>query len=121
MESNRGLARRIRAKGVAGKRLKAAERLLSENDPDAFYAELASAFRGFFGDKLNREAPGLTIEALDRLLEEKGFTKEERGGVERLLETADAARYAPASHSREDMQTHFNEAVRIIQNLGKRL
>lgn len=121
LESNRGLARRIRAKGVAGKRLKAAARILSANDPDAFYAELASAIRGFFGDKLDREAPGLTIEALDRLLEEKDVAKEDRERIERLLETADAARYAPASHSREDMQSHYDEAVSIIQDLGKRL
>ncbi|MBN1901912.1 protein BatD [Candidatus Sumerlaeota bacterium] len=121
MESDRGFARRIRARGIAGKRLKNAERLLAQNNPDAFYLELASALRGFFGDKLNREAPGLTIEALERLLEEKGIAKEEREGIERLLETADAARYAPASLSREDMRKHYNDAVQIIQDLGKRL
>jgi hypothetical protein len=121
LESNRGLARRIRARSVAGKRLKKAAGFLSQNDPDAFYSELAASLRGFFGDKLNREAPGLTIEALDRLLEDKGVEGDARERVERLLETADAARYAPASHSREDMQSHYDEAVSIIQDLGKRL
>ena len=106
---------------MAGKRLKAVSRLLSEDDPDAFYAELATALRGFFGDKLNREALGLTIEALDVLLEEKEVAREDRERVKRLLETADAARYAPSSYSPEDMQSHYNEAVSIIQRLGKRL
>ena len=121
LESDVGMARRLRARGLAGRRLKAAEKALNLDDADLFYSELAVALRGFFGDKLNREALGLTIEQLESLLEERGVTEKKRREVRTLLEAADAARYAPASHSTEEMKNHYRQASRIIREFGKML
>jgi len=121
LEKDIGLARRLKARGIAGKRLKEAARALSKNDPDAFYQELAMALRGFFGDKLNRESHGLTIEELHTMLEEREIPEEEIGSLTELLEVADQARYAPSSFTSEDMQGHFRKASGIIQRFGKKL
>jgi len=121
MESDQGLARRLRAKGLAGKRLKAASVALKNRDPDSFYAELSMALRGFFGDKLNRKTHGITIEELKQLLEERGIGKEEISSVITVLETADAARYAPTAPLEEEMREHFDVACKIIQQFGKKL
>ena len=121
LEADTGLAKRLRARGLAGRRLKTASRALSQEEDDAFYTELASALRGFFGDKLNREAHGLTIEELSDILEKKGLEGEKIQAVCDLLETADAARYAPSSHAKEVMQKHYNQASDIIQDFSKKL
>ncbi len=121
LESDVGLARRLRARGVAGRRLKAAERAMSNNNADQFYAELTSALRGFFGDKLNREPHGLTLEELLSLLEERGASPEELESIRQLLEAADAARYAPFSILPEDMRKHYEMASNLIQGFSKKL
>ena len=121
LESDLGLARRIRAGGAASKRLKAASRAFSAGKDDEFYSELALAVRGFFGDKLNREAHGLTIEELEGLLGEKEIPEQDIRKVTELLENADAARYSPASHSQEEKKKRLEEARSIIREFDKRI
>jgi hypothetical protein len=121
LESDVGLARRLRARGVAGRRLKAASIALSRNNSDAFYTELASALRGYFGDKLNREPHGLTIEELSIMLKDRGIEDEWIKNICDLLETADAVRYTPVSHTPEEMRNHYDQASKIIQEFSKKL
>jgi len=121
LESDVGLARRLRARGVAGRRLKAASIALSQNNSDAFYTELASALRGYFGDKLNREPHGLTIEELSIMLKARGIEDEWIKNICDLLETADAVRYTPVSHTPEEMRNHYDQASKIIQEFSKKL
>jgi len=120
LESDVGLARRLRARGVAGRRLKTAFIALSQNNSDAFYTELATALRGYFSDKLNREAHGLTIEELSDILKGHGIDHEWIKNLCALLETADAVRYAPVSHSPEEMRNHYDQASKIIQEFSKK-
>jgi len=106
---------------VAGRRLKAAAAALAQNNSDAFYTEIASALRGFFGDMLNREPHGLTMDDLDHLLGERGISEEERKSVRDLLDQSDAVRYSPASHSPAEMRGHYDRAFQIIQDFRKKL
>lgn len=121
LESDRGLARRLRARGAAAKRLKAAAAALGREDSDAFYAELGLALRGFFGDMFNREPHGLTIDELAVILEERGVAESERVAVRQVLEDADSARYSPSSQSRDEMQRHYDKAFEVIQNFRKKI
>jgi hypothetical protein len=121
LEGNMGLVRRLRARGVAGRRLKTAVAALSRGDSNLFYTELASAIRGFFGDMLNREAHGLTIDSLAELLRGCGISEENISPVRSLLEEADSVRYSPSIHTTEDMRAHYEQAFRIIQEFRKKL
>lgn len=121
LEGNMGLARRLRARGLAGRRLKTAVAALSSNDCNLFYTELASALRGFFGDMLNREAHGLTIDSLAELLRGRGISESDISPVCSLLEEADSICYSPSRHTTEDMRAHYEQAFQIIQEFRKKL
>jgi oxygen tolerance protein BatD len=121
LESNVSMARRLRARGAAGKRLKAASKALALNNSDKFHAEISSALRGFFGDKLNRGAHGLTIDELMDNLEERDISPETGKDLREFLENADAARYSPSSHSMEEMKKCLAKAEKIIWEFNKKL
>lgn len=121
LSSDTGLLRKRRAKGIAAKRLKKASCLLTENDLDTFYSELALALRGYFGDKFNREPHGLTIEEMERNLEERNIEPELIRHLRNLLEKADAAQYAPASFNGEEMKNDYALAEKIINDFEKEL
>ncbi|HRU53772.1 MAG TPA: BatD family protein [Candidatus Sumerlaeia bacterium] len=120
LESDRGLARRLRARGAAAKRLKQAAAALNKGDSDAFYAELGFALRSFFGDMFNREPHGLTIDELVNILEERNSSQDECDAVRALLEQADSARYSPSNQSRDEMQRDYEKAFHVIQNFRKK-
>ncbi len=119
--SDQGLARRLRARGQAARRLRAAAKALACQDVAAFYTELATGVRGFLGDKLNREGRGLTAEEMTLLLEEKGVPGAGIQRVRALLDMADAARYAPSSPDKSRMERDYEEARAIIEEFNKSL
>lgn len=111
---NRGARRK------ANKHLQKAAKVLTTNDHGAFYAALATALRGYFADKLARNAAALTNEEIISELSGRQVPLELVDGVRHLLEDCDFARFAPAGDSTQ-LQHDFQRATDLIDNLEAHL
>ncbi|MFH1854639.1 MAG: BatD family protein [Candidatus Omnitrophota bacterium] len=115
-----GYARSRRAKGTAGKRLKAAKNIMLKNDVNAFYAEIYRAVIEYVADKLNIPHPSITKDILEQRLAEKGYSGENIKKLSGLFDVCDMARFASGKFNREDMQRSLQGASEIITELEKR-
>jgi hypothetical protein len=113
-------ARRMRrARGVAGKALKTAQRSVSANDSRAFFTAVRTTLAQFLGDRLGVSVRGLTHEQLRRALVARGAAAELALEVVEELENADYARFAPVSVRGEEMQRALARARDLITALDK--
>ena len=111
---NRGARRK------ANKHLQKAAKVLATNDHAAFYAALSAALRGYFADKLMRDAAALTNEDILTELTSRSVPAELLDIVRRMLEDCDFARFAPAGDGTQ-RQSDFQRASDLIDNLEAHL
>ena len=104
-----------RANKVAQKRLKAAKKLLAENNKTAFYEEIERAALSYLSDRLSIPTADLSKDTIADILRSKGVSDELIANVNNLLSTAEFARYAPSADSQ--MQTLYDQTTEIINNL----
>jgi len=121
LEKHPELVRRGRAGGEAERRLRKARKYLASQQSDLFYAEVASAIRGFLGDQLGREPSGLTQDEIARLLTERGVDDEVRSHTERILEACDTARYALGADATASRESMYDEAAGLLRRLREAL
>jgi hypothetical protein len=95
LEGDVAYARDRRAGRVARKRLTEARRLAEEEDPRAFYAEVARALRGFVADKLNVAEACMQTADLQAGLVKRGVSRATTADVVACLEDCDRQRFAP--------------------------
>ena len=88
-------ARSQKAKSAAEKRLRVAEKSLSDGDLSACYREVSRALRGFVADKLDLSAANLEEETTRKELERRGATPDQLQGFSSMLESCDGARFSP--------------------------
>ena len=104
-----------KANKVAQRRLKAAEKLLRENQKEAFYEEIERAAWTYLSDRLSIPTAQLNKENIAQILSNKGVSQTVIGELHRVLTTAEFARYAPTSdHAMQDM---YNDTTNIINQL----
>lgn len=104
-----------KANKVAQRRLKAAEKLLKENQKEAFYEEIERAAWTYLSDRLSIPTAQLNKENIAQILSNKGVSQTVIGELHRVLTTAEFARYAPTSdHAMQDM---YNDTTNIINQL----
>lgn len=104
-----------KANKVAQKRLKAAAKLLSDNNKTAFYEEIERAAWSYLSDRLSIPTSELNKENITSILREKGVSEAIITDVNQVLSTAEFARYAPSSeHGMEDL---FAQTTTLINNL----
>ena len=109
------LVRYKKANKVAQRRLKAAEKLLKENQKEAFYEEIERAAWTYLSDRLSIPTAQLNKENIAQILSNKGVSQTIIGELHRVLTTAEFARYAPTSdHAMQDM---YNDTTNIINQL----
>jgi len=87
-------ARRRQAR-AARARLSAAEKLKAEGEPAQFYGEVEKAVIRFLEAKLEVPAAGLTREALDARMAERGVAGARRQQVLQVLDQCDVGRFSP--------------------------
>jgi len=109
--------RNRRAHPLVRKHLKHATTLLQQDHPRAFYEELERAVLGFIGNRLNIAELGLTHAQLDDRLADTGLWPATREELQRLLETCDAARFAPNRPSHTQMEASLDQARGLIVTL----
>ena len=105
--------RNRKATRMALKRLSQAREFLQKNLYTAFYEELHRSLLGFVGDKLSMDMADQSKENIAAALVSRGVSQEVADAFVALLDACEFARYAPdAGH--EAMNTHYEEAVRLI-------
>jgi hypothetical protein len=119
LEGDVAYARRRRARGEAGRRLKRAGELLEAEEGGEFHAEIQRALLAFLADRLNLAAAGLTQESSARALEAKGVEAALVKGMRDLLAQCDFARFAPTAPKRGEMGQVQARAEKLINRLEK--
>jgi len=110
-------ARLRRAKAVARKRLRKAEKLLLGDDHIAFYAEVSAMILDYVADKFNLSPHGLTTDRVDELLREKNVEETLRNDTLAVLKEADFGRFAGAAQEADMRQNLFEKARAVIIEL----
>ena len=104
-----------KANKVAQRRLRQAEKLLQENNKEAFYEEIERAAWTYLSDRLSIPTAQLNKENIAQILNQKGVTESLIKELLRVLSTAEFARYAPTSdHAMQDL---YNDTTSIINQL----
>jgi len=113
--------RKSRAGAAALRRLKKANKFVTQDQADALHAEVSAALRGFFGDKFGRSAAGLRLDEIQAELDSRHIDGEITQRVLALLESAEAARFAPSSRRQGALSDELAEAQSLIETLDRKL
>lgn len=105
-----------KANRLAQKRLKLAQKLLSEGKKDKFYEEVLKAVWTYLSDKLAIPAALLNKEKVELELSQKGVNPALISKFTDILNTCEFARYAPNS-GQQEMGNLYNETLECISNL----
>ncbi|MFA6111118.1 MAG: BatD family protein [Candidatus Latescibacterota bacterium] len=114
-------ARRRRARGRAGRRLKEAGELLDAGRGPEFHAEVQRAVLAFLADKLNLPEARLTPDLAAEALVDRGVAPEVADRLRELLVQCEFIRFAPASVSSTEMEDVLDRAGRLIGELEARI
>ncbi len=121
LEGDVAYARRRRARGEAGKRLKRADELLAAGEATAYYSEVQRAVLEFLADHLNLAAAGLSIDGCEVVLRQRSVGEETIGALRTWLARCDFARFAQGVGARSDMLEVRQEAEELIGALEKKI
>lgn len=101
---------------VAGKRLRVARRLMTEDKTDAFYDEVLRALWGYVGDKLGLPVEELSRDNIVERLSGKDVQPDTVSLFMAALDECEYARYAPESAA-GNMQRTFEAAMKAIMQI----
>lgn len=104
-----------KANKVAQKRLKAAKTYLTNGEKERFFEEIERASRSYLSDRLSIAVADLSKENIADILRQKHIDDELISEVDKVLSTAEFARYAPSSDSQ--MQQLFDQTATLIDKL----
>jgi len=119
MQGDKAYARRYIASPEAKKHLKKAKALLKEGKQKEFFAELESALLKYIGNKFNVDEQAMTKPELKELLTKKKISEETIARCIKVLETAEAFRFAPTSHSQQSLDDYYDNAEKTISEISK--
>lgn len=102
-----------KANKVAGRRLKLAAKLLSENKKDQFYDEILKALWGYVSDKLSIPVSRLSKDNVAEKLKNHGADETLIQNFLAVLDECEFARFAPGDEN-EKMDKVYSSSVSII-------
>lgn len=111
--------RRDRASRMASRRLKAASKAMAAHRPDQFYNELASALKGYIGDKLGIAPSQLISDTVRERLTAYGASDLVADEAVAVLNDCEMARFTPDSGSDASMAEIYSRAADSIQAIEK--
>ena len=119
--ANVAFVRTKRANKVALRRLKTAEKLMKENNREAFYDEIFRTLWGYLSDKLNIPQADLTRESVGNELTRFGADEALAKELMQILDTCEFARYAPsqATDAPETLYRRTADAIGQMENIIK--
>ncbi len=108
--------RKKQATKQAKKRLKQAQKLLEEQNDNAFYEEVAKAVFGYFRDKFSIAEADLSKESIVKKLSEISVEQELITETKALIDECEFARFAPGD-KKDKMNSIYNKAVNVISQI----
>ena len=108
--------RNRKANKVARKRLKTAQKLLRQNQHDAFYDELMRAMWGYLSDKLSLPLSDLTKDNAKAEMIRHQISDADADEFMQMLDACEYARYAPSSAS-DSMESQYSKIVELISKI----
>ena len=121
LERDEGLARSRRARGVAHRRLREAQRALTTGTGGDFFALLGRSMTDFTSDKLGLSRHGIPQDELLETLRARGASDELVTRLRRLLERCDMGRFAPGGGSAGERAELLSSGEAIIGELERLL
>ncbi len=104
-----------KANKVAQKRLREAQKMLTDNRKEDFYAEIEKASFSYLSDRLSIPTADLSKDNIADILRRKAVPDELVAQVMSVLQTAEFARYAPSTDS--EMQRLYDDTANLINQL----
>ncbi len=113
--------KRRRALKLAKKRLRVAEKYLTQSDKKNFYSEVSRAVWGYLGDRLNIDMAQLSKDNVTEKLSVRNVKPETVTGLLNLLNSCEISLYAPGSDSemKKDYTTTLNLIADIEDEISK--
>ena len=108
--------RNARANRVATRRFKAAAACMKAHKDEQFYEELASALKGYIGDKLGIAQSQLISSTIAEKLEAYGASEQTAAEVLEVLDECEMARFTP-NRSDSAMADIYNRASAAIKSI----
>lgn len=115
-----GAVRLRKATKQAKKRLRKAEKLLSDSNDEQFYIEIYQAIWGYVSDKFTIPTSQLSSETIQGVLEKKNVAGDVIQTIMKTIQDVDFARFAPGD-STSKKQTIYNQAMKMILDLENQL
>jgi len=111
--------RKARARKLAARRLSKALKLKEAGDDAAFYEEIGNAIYGYYADRYNMGTAELSLEMLLLKLSAEGADQSLVDELNRIVEQADLARYAPGyAIATEELYKKAKEVIQETEALG---
>lgn len=116
------LVKNKKANKVALKRLKLAQKLLTEGNKDKFYEEVLKAVWTYLSDKLSIPVASLTKDRVETELMGRGIDAAVLNQFLQILNTCEFARYAPHTGQQEmgDLYQETMDAIGKLEDLIKK-
>ncbi|MDR2293019.1 MAG: BatD family protein [Prevotellaceae bacterium] len=113
------LMRNRKAKRIAKRRLKIAEKSMKLNQTSGFYDELLKAIWGYISDKFSLPVAELSRNNVSELLTAKNVEQEYIDRLIRIVDECEFAQYAPGTSSSQ-MNLLYNDAIEIMSKLEQK-
>lgn len=104
-----------KANKVAQKRLRTAKAHLNNGEKERFYEEIERASRSYLSDRLSIPMADMSKDNIAEILRKKNVDNELIGEVDKVLSTAEFARYAPSTDNQ--MQLLLEQTATLIDKL----
>ena len=117
--SDLSLVKNRKAGKIAIKRLHNASVCLKNEEIDQFYDEILRATWGYLSDKLNIPVSDLSRTNAIAALQEQGIEEAEIQSLNKILDTCEFARFAPASSETEANSVYegVSQFIKSVENL----
>jgi hypothetical protein len=115
-----GKYRNKRASELARKRLKTAQKYITKNSTDEFYAELLRAIWGYLEDKLQLSTSEINLDLAIETLQKSDVSEDVVAQLKSVCDTCEMARYAP-TQVEGGMQSTYESAKESIISIEDKL
>ncbi len=118
--ANIAKVRTKKANKVATKRLRIANKLLSENRKNEFYDEILKTLWGYISDKLNIPVSQLSKDNIEAELQKSGVGEGLIANFIEALNQCEFARYAPGDPAKA-MDKVYADSIEVISNMENQM
>lgn len=118
--ANIAKVRTKKANKIATKRMRHANKLLSENKKNEFYDEVLKTLWGYISDKLNIPVSQLSKDNIEAELSKYGISQELIANFIETLNECEFARYAPGDENKA-MDKVYTSAIEVISKMENQI